>query len=173
MNKDILALTDLDLVLKLWNKEKDPKFEGILTSNSLTKEQLNKMGEQFPRMKRLKRFQCLLMEKSMPIPISFYLGQFKGRGSFQNFVPRALGMQCYDVLLDLVMDSNVDWTLSMRSVVLLNWMRFRMDHFVCDFDAVFWLKFGSFCCCLVFAEREWVRFDGVFGVFTYSERGEI
>ena len=136
MKHDILAMTDLDLVFSLWDKSEDPKFEDILTSNSLTKQQLNILGERYPRILRLERFQVLLMEKSMPIPISFYLERNRSGQSFEDSLPRSLAMQCYDVLLDLVMDDAVDWNICMRSVVLLNWMRFRMEHFVCDFDGV-------------------------------------
>ena len=131
LNKDVLAISDVDLTKEIWKKEKDRKFDDVLSANTVTKDQLLKMRAQFPGIESNGRFQRMMMEKSMPISVSFYLGRIQRGESFQDFLPRALAMRCYDVILDLVMDQTVEWPIASRSVVLLDGMRFRVHHFVC------------------------------------------
>ena len=132
-SKDVLAITDrVDLAVALLEKDSAMTFPLIRRHFNFTKHQMEVLADKLPKLWSNEQFACLFMEKSLPTQISFYLRHFERAHDFQEFLPRDLASKCFDILLEFARtDKRIKLSPKHKACVMANWMRFKLDHFVC------------------------------------------
>ena len=137
-SKDAISISNkTDLAVLLMQNNESILFEDINHYFNLTKDQLNNLGNELPKLWSNESFLFKYMEKLFPTQISFYLNTYFNtnieiRDNFQNQLPKDLAMNCYDMLLHFAMKHDKAKLIPIRKAnILLNWMIFRCNKYVC------------------------------------------
>eukprot|EP01083_Nonionella_stella_P096023 269721_1 len=132
-SKHVLSITNkTELAITCLTHNPSVLFEHICDQFTFTKQQLHVLAESLPKLWSNKRFLCLLMTKSLPTSVSFYLSQFSNQSqqTFEDFLPRELAMNCYDILLQFAMkNERAKLSPICKASVLFHWMQFRLEHY--------------------------------------------
>ena len=121
-NPDIMAISNrIDLCVSYLKHSQT--LESIPNYFNFTKEQMEKLGDELPKLWQNESFIFKYLEKLMPSKVSFYL---------MNNELEEIADECYEIALDFALKhEKCKMQQYRKAMILLNYLKFKREQHVC------------------------------------------